>query len=188
MTCPRSCELRGGRAITPSQGFGLHPLASLPLPSPQLSWPLSITIFTLFCLSSSLCLSKLSSSRLHWRRGTGCPLRRKGRAGVEQEIENGDQAATHNSGRRPLPHSLVNGAPWSCAVHRLGSGLPRPWQIGNGAGLWRRDEANTGGSGKPSIDQNGGEWSPGLGQLLSRTPGCDKDSAGKERGGRLQGS
>ena len=117
------------------------------------------------------------------------PLEEKGkgwsRAG-NREWRLGIYTATLGGVLYPIVY--VNGAPWGSAVHRLGGGLPRPWQIGNGAGLWRRDEANNGGSGKPSIDQNGGEWSPGLGQLLSRTPGCDKDGAGKERGGRLQGS
>ena len=73
------------------------------------------------------------------------PLEEKGkgwsRAG-NREWRLGIYTATLGGVLYPIVY--VNGAPWGSAVHRLGGGLPRPWQIGNGAGLWRRDEANNG--------------------------------------------
>lgn len=53
------------------------------------------------------------------------------------------------------------------------------------SGLWSRDAVNTGGSGKPRIEENMSGWSPDLGQLLSRTQGCDQNVVAKAREGRL---
>lgn len=162
------------------------PLLSPPhsRPGPSLSPSSLFSVFPLLSLSFQTELLQTPLEERH-----RMPLEEKGkgrsRAG-SREWRPGSYTASPGGVLCPVVY--VNGAPWGCAVHRLGSGLPRPWHIGNGAGLWRWDEANTGGSGKPSVEQNGGEWNPGLGQLLSRILGCDKDGAGKERGGRLQGS
>ena len=131
--------LLGAKALdSKSSARLIPPPDSLPFPSPLLPWPLSITISTLSVFPLlSLCLSKLSSSRLLRRRGKGCPLRRKGRAGVEQgagEWRSGSYTATPGGIICPIVYG--NGAPWSCAVHSLGSRLNATTLVENREWCW----------------------------------------------------
>lgn len=118
-----------------SQGFGLQvqcsfdstpSLPSFPLPSAALA-PLCPHLHS-FSFLFSLCLSELSSSRSLWRKGKEYHLRRKGRAGGKQgagEWRSGSHTAT--PGGLTCTVVYANGAPWSCAVHGLGSRTQRPW-------------------------------------------------------------